>query len=127
VRLRLSSKVILALLLAVLASLPVLADTTVYVTRTGTKYHTANCRYLRSSSRPVALSEAAALYTPCSVCQPPRPGAAKSEAENRADTAPRVEPSPEQREERCAATTKKGTQCLRKPKAGSAYCWQHAR
>lgn len=26
---------------------------------------------------------------------------------------------------RCAATTKKGTQCSRMAKAGSAYCWQH--
>ena len=25
----------------------------------------------------------------------------------------------------CAATTKKGTRCSRKAKAGSAYCWQH--
>jgi hypothetical protein len=28
---------------------------------------------------------------------------------------------------RCAATTKKGTQCLRMASAGSAYCWQHQR
>lgn len=26
---------------------------------------------------------------------------------------------------RCQAATKKGTQCLRKAKAGGAYCWQH--
>ena len=25
----------------------------------------------------------------------------------------------------CAATTKKGTRCCRKPSKGSIYCWQH--
>ena len=25
----------------------------------------------------------------------------------------------------CAATTKKGTQCKRKAKSGSKFCWQH--
>ncbi len=25
----------------------------------------------------------------------------------------------------CAATTKKGTRCSRRPNAGSSYCWQH--
>lgn len=28
---------------------------------------------------------------------------------------------------RCAARTKSGSQCSRKPKPGSAYCWQHSR
>jgi len=45
----------------------------VYVTRTGTKYHRAGCRYLRKSSIPMPLSQAAAQYSPCSVCKPPRP------------------------------------------------------
>jgi hypothetical protein len=126
VQLRSPRRFVLALLLAVFASLPVLADETVYVTHTGAKYHRAGCRYLRSSSRAMALSDAAALYAPCSVCRPPQPEAPKPEAPGRAGAA-RGESSPDTREQRCAATTKKGTQCLRRPKAGSAYCWQHAR
>jgi endonuclease YncB( thermonuclease family) len=44
---------------------------TVYVTRTGTKYHRAGCRYLSRSAIPMSLKEAKARYTPCSVCNPP--------------------------------------------------------
>jgi micrococcal nuclease len=44
---------------------------TVYVTRTGEKYHRAGCRYLARSQIPLALAEAAKRYGPCSVCRPP--------------------------------------------------------
>jgi micrococcal nuclease len=43
----------------------------VYVSRTGTKYHRAGCRYLAKSSIPMPLKEAAARYGPCSICKPP--------------------------------------------------------
>lgn len=47
-------------------------DVTVYVTRTGTKYHRAGCRSLAKSSIPMALKDAVAKgYTPCSICKPP--------------------------------------------------------
>ncbi len=47
-------------------------DPIVYITKTGRKYHSAGCRYLKSSSIPIKLSEAKAEgYTPCSVCKPP--------------------------------------------------------
>ena len=46
---------------------------TVYVTRTGKKYHAAGCPYLRSSGRPMDLKEALASgYTACSRCNPPK-------------------------------------------------------
>ena len=45
-------------------------DKTVYVTRTGEKYHADGCRYLRKSSIPMKLSEAKKSYSPCSVCTP---------------------------------------------------------
>jgi micrococcal nuclease len=49
------------------------ADITVYVTRTGSKYHTASCSSLRRSRIPMKLKDAcAAGYTPCSRCNPPR-------------------------------------------------------
>lgn len=44
------------------------AEETVYVTKTGAKYHKAGCRYLAMSSIPVALSKAKLSYTPCSIC-----------------------------------------------------------
>lgn len=43
---------------------------TVYVTRTGKKYHRAGCRYLRQSCIKIDLSTARRLYTPCKVCKP---------------------------------------------------------
>lgn len=45
---------------------------TVFVTRTGTKYHRPGCQYLRRSSIPLTLTEAKRRhYTPCSICRPP--------------------------------------------------------
>ena len=47
-------------------------DVTVYVTKTGAKYHRAGCRYLSKSMIPMKLSEAKSRYGPCSVCNPPQ-------------------------------------------------------
>ena len=45
---------------------------TVYVTRTGKKYHRSSCRYVRSGPIAMSLAEAKAKgYTPCKVCKPP--------------------------------------------------------
>jgi hypothetical protein len=46
---------------------------TVYITRTGKKYHRDGCRYLASSKIPVSLKDAKARgYTACKVCHPPK-------------------------------------------------------
>jgi len=47
-------------------------DVTVYVTRTGAKYHRAGCRYLSKSMIPMKLKDAKQRYGPCSVCGPPQ-------------------------------------------------------
>lgn len=45
---------------------------TVYITKTGKKYHRYGCRYLQKSCIPISLDEAKRRgYTPCSVCNPP--------------------------------------------------------
>lgn len=45
---------------------------TVYITRTGSKYHSEGCRYLSRSCIPIDLSKAKSEgYSPCSVCDPP--------------------------------------------------------
>ena len=48
------------------------ADTTstVYITRTGKKYHRGSCSYLRYSKIPISLTDAKRQYSPCSVCNP---------------------------------------------------------
>ena len=43
---------------------------TVYITRTGAKYHRGSCRYLRYSKIPITLENAKRSYGPCSVCRP---------------------------------------------------------
>ena len=56
--------------------LPALDETpqavTVYVTRTGKKYHRGSCSYLRRSKIPISLADAKLGYGPCSRCSPPR-------------------------------------------------------
>ncbi len=47
------------------------AKITVYVTKTGGKYHRENCRYLSKSKIPMSLKDAAKKYEPCKVCKPP--------------------------------------------------------
>lgn len=45
---------------------------TVYITKSGTKYHRAGCRYLSKSSMPVSLETLdTEKYSPCSICKPP--------------------------------------------------------
>ena len=45
---------------------------TVYITRTGKRYHRDGCRYLSPNSIKTTVKEAQANgYTPCKVCRPP--------------------------------------------------------
>jgi hypothetical protein len=48
-------------------------EQTVYITKTGKKYHRATCRYLSRSKIATSLKDAKANgYTACSVCNPPK-------------------------------------------------------
>ena len=48
-------------------------EQTVHITKTGEKYHSAGCQYLRKSDIPISLSNAKNQgYTPCSKCSPPQ-------------------------------------------------------
>jgi hypothetical protein len=132
---------LLAVLLAVLA-----ADVytqTVYITRTGSKYHTAGCRYLRRSSISVDLKTALSQgYGPCSVCRPP---AAVEKREKKTDMVRQTGKGSEtnrlkpgvaadkqalnenslQKSVQCSAITKKGTRCRRMTRSPDGLCWQH--
>jgi micrococcal nuclease len=48
------------------------AETVVYFTRTGTKYHRTGCRFLAKGATPIRLAEVGGQYTPCALCDPPR-------------------------------------------------------
>lgn len=100
----------------------VTGSTLVYVTKTGSKYHRATCSSVRRSAIPMKLAEASARYGPCLNCKPPRlpSESASTPALPLVSRQPKAAPSG-----RCQAITKKGTQCSRKAKPGSQYCWQH--
>jgi competence protein ComEC len=46
-------------------------DSTVYITKSGKKYHRLGCKFLNKSSIPVKLSDAKKYYQPCKHCKPP--------------------------------------------------------
>ena len=68
---------VLVVLLSLLLSLTALAyngDTIVYITESGTKYHSYGCSYLAKSCYEITLEEAAnSGYDRCSRCNPPIP------------------------------------------------------
>ena len=47
-------------------------EVTVYVTRTGEKYHRGTCHYLSRSKIPMSLKDAKLSYDACKVCRPPQ-------------------------------------------------------
>lgn len=67
-------KIALAIILAFVAAfiLAAPATTTVYVTKTGEKYHLSTCGSLRKSKIQTTLGEAIERgYEPCKICKPP--------------------------------------------------------
>ena len=84
------------------------ADTTglvVYVTHDGNKYHTADCRYAKSAEA-IKLSQAKTEgKTACDLCKPNTKTGEK--------------------QIRCSAKTKDGTQCKRMTTDASGKCYQH--
>lgn len=46
-------------------------ESVVYITKTGSKYHTADCRYLKKSKIKITKADAIEQgYTACKVCKP---------------------------------------------------------
>ncbi len=57
--------------MGVAAPLPLGDNDTVYVTKTGEKFHRNGCRYLRKTKIALKKGEAVRMgYTPCKVCKP---------------------------------------------------------
>lgn len=53
------------------ASLPYPAETGVYITRTGRKFHRKTCRFVQSGARVISREDALKSgFAPCSVCRP---------------------------------------------------------
>ena len=117
---------------------------TVYITRTGAKYHAGDCRYLHSSKIPIALKEARDRgYTACSVCRPgvidsnddetaqditagssDQPPAAAPAASGTAVKQTTTTTTSTSSSGQCTAITKAGSRCKRSA-SGGGRCWQH--
>lgn len=103
---------------------------TVYVTKTGKKYHNENCSYLKSSSIPMDLSSATAKgYTACSKCSAKsgssQPGNSSSKSTETEKQNTNVATEKSTSSVQCTATTKAGNQCSRMTKSSNGKCWQH--
>jgi hypothetical protein len=104
---------------------------TVYVTKSGKKYHTEKCRYAKNANA-VTISEAINRgLTPCSVCNP----GSESETESATGTEKNsftgdeqiTKPSSEKNQTKvqCSAMTKSGKRCKRMTDNENGKCWQH--
>ncbi len=93
----------------------------VYITKSGAKYHKETCRHLSSSKIEINIKKAVEKgYTACKTCKPTSVVSEQKTTVKKSVTKSKATSS------RCQATTKKGAQCKRKAKAGSSYCWQHS-
>lgn len=129
--------VVLYVLLIACASSPSEAQT-VYITKTGSKYHRASCQYLRKSQYPITIKEAVDRgYEPCSVCDPGSPAKTqkaspavdpnqkkdKSVPDKAPENSSRV--PQEAKSSQCTAITKAGTRCKRMTTNANGKCYQH--
>jgi len=96
---------------------------TVYVTRTGEKYHTGGCRYLHSSKIQTTLAEAKADgYDACKVCKPPTVVTA---------TTPKPQPAKTSSDQngkkaiQCVAYDQNGVRCDQMTTASNGKCAIH--
>ncbi|MDD7887099.1 hypothetical protein [Flavivirga sp. 57AJ16] len=98
---------------------------TVYITKTGKKYHKNNCRYLKYSKKEITLEKAIALgYQACLVCKP----VTKSESGNKASSTKSLTTKEQTRKVmsvQCSGKTKSGSRCKRTTKNANGRCYQH--
>jgi len=101
-------------------------DQTVYVTKTGKKYHSSGCEYLRKSKISTPLEDALASgLTACSRCGGRSAAKGKIEKTAKSTVSRPSSRSSRSTSSRCAASTKKGSRCKRNAGSGSRFCWQH--
>lgn len=103
---------------------------TVYVTKTGSKYHTESCRYLKYSKYAISLSNALAQgYDACLVCRPPHKVTGDTQGTDSTQVTPIPTPAPQNDTiiyRQCSAIAKStGKRCKRITKNISGKCWQH--
>lgn len=105
-----------------------LSAQTVYKTPSGSKYHTATCRYVKNVSNAVNIDDAQKMgLSACSQCNP---GQTKARGfVGSAQSGLGIKPGEAQgavpRSVQCRGTTKKGTRCKHMTRNVNGYCYQH--
>lgn len=95
---------------------------TVYITKTGNKYHTSGCQYLSKSKIAIQIDTAVERsYTPCSVCKPSVTSSKRTQGIAQFES----EPGKSVNSSHCTALTKAGNRCSRMTKDVNGRCWQH--
>ncbi len=113
----------LLLFLFLIFSYTVFAQT-VYITKTGSKYHLSKCSYLSSSKISIDLNEAKERgFTSCGRCKPDKK--LNSNVDTEKKNKKEVKKKTTTTTNRCEGITKKGSRCKRNAQKGSRYCWQH--
>ena len=96
---------------------------TVFITKTGGKYHKEVCRFLRHSKKEISLEKANKYrYKACKVCKPYF-GSSTFSA-NKLGYQKGVT-SKKSYSVQCLGRTKYGRRCRRKTKSSSGRCYQH--
>ena len=97
---------------------------TVFITNTGEKYHSSDCRYLSKSKNSISLSDALNQgYEACKVCKPIQ--TVKSEPKQKEVKEETTDKNNNATSSQCSATTKAGSRCKRITKSSNGKCWQH--
>ncbi|WP_191321962.1 hypothetical protein [Algoriphagus aquimarinus] len=106
-----------------------LSAQTVFITKTGAKYHKESCRYAKTGwASDLAAAKKRGL-TACLVCKPSSTETGEAKpfplSSEQSKVEPKKQTQPAQASSQCKATTKAGPRCSRKAASGSSYCWQH--
>ena len=104
-----------------------LAAQTVYTTKTGEKYHSSSCRYLKYSKKEITLKKAKELgYQACKVCKPTANNTKASVTNNSLKTTNSTTTTNKRSYAvQCSGKTKAGARCKRRTKNASGRCYQH--
>jgi hypothetical protein len=100
---------------------------TVYVTKTGAKYHSEGCMHLSKSSRSIDIKDATdAGYQACKVCKPTASNSSTRTSQNFvSQTNYSTNSSSSSTSVQCSGKTQKGLRCKRMTTSSSGRCYQH--
>lgn len=99
---------------------------TVYVTKTGEKYHKSSCHYLKNSKKEIPLDKAKERgLTACSVCKPSTLKKTSTTESIQTFTSEPEPTTPKTTSTQCTGKTKAGARCKRMTKSANGKCYQH--